>query len=148
MEEKPKDNKIEEEKAGYTLSNENIKFPIFSEEELNSYYKKEGMTKEILIEDLTKINENIKLIIDILIDLTKSNKNEFNSLCLKYNINSYDFIVSYKLIKELASSILSKIQGNIPQNNQLILEDFFPKESNENNKDIYEIIKKSIYKRR
>ena len=148
MEEKPKDNKIEEEKAGYTLSNENIKFPIFSEEELNSYYKKEGMTKEILIEDLTKINENIKLIIDLLIDLTKSNKNEFNSLCLKYNINSYDFIVSYKLIKELASSILSKIQGNIPQNNQLILEDFFPKESNENNKDIYEIIKKSIYKRR
>lgn len=49
MEEKPKENKIEEEKVGYTLSNESIKFPIFSDEELNSYYKKEGMTKEILI---------------------------------------------------------------------------------------------------
>ncbi len=63
------------------------------------------MTKEIFIEDFSKINGNIKLIIDIITDLTKSNKNEFHVLCLKYNINSYDFIVSYKLIKELASSI-------------------------------------------
>ena len=141
MEEKINENQKEEEKIGYTLSNENIKFPIFLNEELNSYYKKEGMTKEILIDDLSKIEENIKSIIGILIDITKSNKNEFNSLCLKYNINSYDFIVSYKLIKELASSIISKIQGNSPQNNQLTLEDFFPKESNENNKEICEIIK-------
>jgi acetyl esterase/lipase len=141
MEDKTKENKIEEESPGYTLSNENIKFPIFLDEELNSYYKKEGMTKEILIEDLSKIKENIKSITDILTDLTKSNKNEFNTLCLKYNINSYDFIVSYKLIEELASSILSKIQGNSPQNSQLTLEDFFPKESNDNNKEICEIIK-------
>ena len=99
------------------------------------------MTKEILIEDLSKIKENIKSIIDILTELTKSNKNEFNTLCLKYNINSYDFIVSYKLIEELASSILSKIQGNSPQNSQLTLEELFPKENNDNNKEVCEIIK-------
>lgn len=59
MEEKINENQKEEEKIGYTLSNENIKFPIFLNEELNSYYKKEGMTKEILIDDLSKIEENI-----------------------------------------------------------------------------------------
>ena len=120
MEEKTKENKIEEENTGYSLSNEDIKFPLFLDEELNSYYKKEGMTKEILVENLSNIKENIKSIIEVLTNLTKSNKNEFNTLCLKYNINSYDFIVSYKLIEELASSILSKIQGNNPQSNQLI----------------------------
>lgn len=83
----------------------------------------------------------MKLIIDIVTDLTKSNKNEFNTLCLKYNINSYDFIVSYKLIRELSTSILAKVQGNAPQNNQLTLEEFFPKETNDNNKEICEIIK-------
>ena len=141
MEEKTKENKIEEENTGYSLSNEDIKFPLFLDEELNSYYKKEGMTKEILVENLSNIKENIKSIIEVLTNLTKSNKNEFNTLCLKYNINSYDFIVSYKLIEELASSILSKIQGNNPQSNQLTLEDFFPKESNDKNKEICEIIK-------
>ena len=38
-------------KTEYTLSNENIKFATFLDEELDSFFQKEGMTKEILIEN-------------------------------------------------------------------------------------------------
>ena len=96
----------------YTLLNKNIKFPIFLDEELHAYFQKEGMNKEILIDNLTNIINNIKHIIDILKEISLKDKNSFNSLCLKYNINSYDFISIIKLIQEIASVILSKIKGN------------------------------------
>ena len=98
------------------------------------------MTKEILIDNLSKLIEALKPIVDILIDITKKDTNTFNTLCLKYNINSYDFIVNYKLTIELASLISSKVQNNTIQNTQLTLEDFFPQESNDNNKDVMDII--------
>ena len=125
----------------YILSNQNIKFPLFLDEELNSYYQKEGMTKEILIDNLKNIIDNIKPIIDILKDITLKDTNTFNTLCLKYNINSYDFISNIKLIQEIASVILSKIQGNDEQIKLSTLEDFFPKENDENNKEILDLIK-------
>ena len=138
MEDKQEENK--EKVLNYTLSNQNIKFPLFLDEELNSYYQKEGMTKEILIENLKNIINNIKPIIEILKDITLKDTNTFNSLCLKYNINSYDFISSIKLIQEIASVILSKVQGNDEQIKLSTLEDFFPKEGDENNK-ILDLIK-------
>ena len=139
MEDKQEENK--EKVLNYTLSNQNIKFPLFLDEELNSYYQKEGMTKDILIENLKNIINNIKPIIDILKEITLKDTNTFNSLCLKYNINSYDFISSIKLIQEIASVILSKVQGNDEQIKLSTLEDFFPKEGDENNKEVLDLIK-------
>ena len=125
----------------YSLSTQNIKFPLFLDEELNSYYQKEGMTKEILIDNLTNIINNLKPIIDVLKEITLKDTNTFNSLCLKYNINSYDFISNIKLIQEMASVILSKVQGNDEQIKLSTLEDFFPKENDENKKEVLDLIK-------
>ena len=140
MENKANEENKDQVKVEYTISNKNIKFATFCDEELDTYFQKEGMTKEILIENLSKLIETLKPIVDVLIDITKKDTNTFNTLCLKYNINSYDFIVKYKLIIELASLISSKVQNNTIQNMQLTLEDFFPKESNDNNKEIMDII--------
>ena len=67
--------------------------------------------------------------------------NSFNSLCLKYNINSYDFFSIIKLIQETASVVLSKIKGNNEQIKLSTLENFFPKENDENNKEVLDLIK-------
>ena len=127
--------------VNYTLSNQNIKFPLFLDEELNSYFQKEGMNKEILIENLTNIINNIKQILDILKEIILKDTNSFNSLCLKYNINSYDFFSIIKLIQETASVVLSKIKGNNEQIKLSTLENFFPKENDENNKEVLDLIK-------
>jgi len=140
MEDKKNEENKDQVKVEYTISNKNIKFATFCDEELDTYFQKEGMTKEILIDNLSKLIEALKPIVDILIDITKKDTNTFNTLCLKYNINSYDFIVNYKLTIELASLISSKVQNNTIQNTQLTLEDFFPQESNDNNKDVMDII--------
>ena len=139
MEEKQEENT--EKVLNYTLSNQNIKFPLFLDEELNSYYQKEGMTKEILIDNLKNVIDNIKPIIDSLKEITLKDTNTFNTLCLKYNINSYDFISSIKLIQEIASVILSKVQGNNEQIKLSTLENFFPKEQHEKNKEVLDLIK-------
>ena len=127
-------------KVEYTLSNNNIKFATFCIEELDSFYQKEEMTKELLLEDLSKIINELNQIIILLKELTIKDTNNFNTLCLKYNINSYDFIVNYKIIVELASLISNKIQKNNNNPNSLTIEDFFPQEKNDKNKDIMDII--------
>ena len=119
MEDKKNEENKDQVKVEYTISNKNIKFATFCDEELDTYFQKEGMTKEILIDNLSKLIEALKPIVDILIDITKKDTNTFNTLCLKYNINSYDFIVNYKLTRELASLISSKVQNNNIQNTQL-----------------------------
>ena len=139
MEDKQVKNK--DKSLNFTLSNQNIKFPLFLDEELNSYYQKEGMTKEILIGNLKNIINNIKPIIDILKEITLNDTNTFNTSCLKYNINSYDLIINIKLIQKIASVILSKVQENNDSIKLSTLEDFFPKENDENNKEVLDLIK-------
>jgi hypothetical protein len=129
-------------KVEYTLSHDNIKFATFCIEELDSFYQKEGMTKSKLIEYLTQIINDLNQIIIILNEIIIKDTNTFNTLCLKYNINSYDFVVKYKIIVELASLISSKIQKNDGNQNQSILtvDDFFPQEKNDKNNEIMDII--------
>jgi len=128
----------------YTLSKEDIKFPNLLDEELDSWIRKESMTKEKLISILTELISNFQSIIDSLFDITKNDKNNFASLCLKYNVNSYDLIVMLKLNKELALVVLSKFDQNSNSNENKIsvFEDFFPKEKKDDNKDNYEIMEK------
>ena len=96
----------------YTLSNEDIKFPTFFDSEICKILKTEKMSKEILIQDLNQIINELKYIMDILSDITHEDKNNFNSLCLYYKLNSYDFIIIIYLIKELTRAILNKIENN------------------------------------
>ena len=96
----------------YTLSNEDIKFPTFFDMEICKIFKTEKMNKEILIHDLNQIINELKYLIDKLTDITHNDKNNFNSLCLYYKLNSYDFIIIIYLIKELTQAILNKIENN------------------------------------
>ena len=96
----------------YLLSNEDIKFPTLYEEDLDSIFRKEGMTKEVLVSDLSQLINNFDIIIEKLINITKNNTNNFHTLCLKYKVNIYDLIVMLKLNKELALVVLSKFKEN------------------------------------
>ena len=124
----------------YILSNEDIKFPTLYEEDLDSIFRKEGMTKEVLVSDLSQLINNFDIIIEKLINITKNNTNNFHTLCLKYKVNIYDLIVMLKLNKELALVVLSKFKEN-PNITLSKYEDYFPKEKNNDNNEDYDIMK-------
>ena len=105
----PKKEDIEIE---YTLSNEDIKFPTFFDSEICKILKTEKMSKETLINDLNTLINELKYIIDTLVDISKKDLNSFNTLCLYYKINSFDFIIIINLIKELVQVILKKVENN------------------------------------
>ena len=106
-----KDSK-EEVELEYSLSNEDIKFPTFFDPKFENILKHEKMSKDILIQDLNIVINDIKYIIDTLSNIIILNKNNFNNLCLNYKINSFDFIIMINYIKELTSVILDKILKN------------------------------------
>ena len=106
-----KDSK-EEVELEYSLSNEDIKFPTFFDPKIEYILKHEKMSKDILIQDLNIVINDIKYIIDTLSNIIILNKNNFNNLCLNYKINSFDFIIMINYIKELTSVILDKILKN------------------------------------
>ena len=70
------------------------------------------MSKEILIQDLIITINNLKYIIDTLSNISLENKNNFNTFCLNYKINSYDYVIIINFIKELTTVILNKIEKN------------------------------------
>ena len=96
----------------YTLSNEDIKYPTFFDEEVCRTIKYEEMSEEILIRDLKQIIYEINYIVETLTNISRENKNNFNTLCLCYYLNSFDFIIIINFIKELAQVILYKIEKN------------------------------------
>ena len=106
-----KDSK-EEVELEYSLSNEDIKFPTFFDPKMEYILKHEKMSKDILIQDLNIVINDIKYIIDTLSNIIIQNKNNFNNLCSNYKINSFDYIIIINYIKELTSVILNKILKN------------------------------------
>ena len=104
--------KREVKEVEYTLTNEDIKFPTFFDTKICETFKSQKMSKDILIQDLNQIIKELKYIIDTLKDITHKDKNNFNTLCLYYKINSYDFIIVINLIKELTRVILDKVENN------------------------------------
>ena len=70
------------------------------------------MSKEILIQDLNILINELKYIIDTLSNISLEDKNNFNTLCLNYKINSYDYVIIINFIKELTTVILNKILKN------------------------------------
>ena len=106
-----KDSK-EDTEPEYTLSNNDIKFSTFFDPNIEYILKHEKMCKEILIQDLIITINNLKYIIDTLSNISLENKNNFNTFCLNYKINSYDYVIIINFIKELTTVILNKIEKN------------------------------------
>ena len=88
----------------YTFENSDIKFPTFFDEKIDVSFRNENMTKEILIQDLTESITKFEQLSSGLTDIIRKNTNNFNTLCLSYEINSYDYVIIIKLIKELSLS--------------------------------------------
>ena len=121
------------EREEYLLSNENLKFPTFYGSTLNEYFKNEKMTKEILLKTIHDTLEYLQSMIDLLTDMIRNNKNNFATISLYYDLNIYDYVIIFKLIKELTLVIenkLNKIQEKIQCKT---FEDFF---NDEKDKDI------------
>ena len=122
------------EREEYLLSNENLKFPTFYGSTLNEYFKNEKMTKEILLKTIHDTLEYLQSMIDLLTDMIRNNKNNFATISLYYDLNIYDYVIIFKLIKELTLVIenkLNKIQEKIQCKT---FEDFFNDKHNQYNK--------------
>ena len=105
-------NSKEDTEVEYTLSNDDIKFSTFFDPRIEYILKHEKMSKEILIQDLNILINELKYIIDSLSNISLEDKNNFNTLCLNYKINSYDYVIIINFIKELTTVILNKILKN------------------------------------
>jgi len=105
-------NSKEDTEVEYTLSNDDIKFSTFFDPRIEYILKHDKMSKEILIQDLNILINELKYIIDTLSNISLEDKNNFNTLCLNYKINSYDYVIIINFIKELTTVILNKILKN------------------------------------
>ena len=124
-----KDSK-EEIESEYTLSNEDIKFSTFFDPKIEYILKHEKMSKEILIQDLNIVINDLKYIIDTLSNIALKDKNNFNTLCLNYKINSYDYVIIINFIKELTTVILNKIQKNGKPLELTLFDEYFKNNTN------------------
>ena len=118
---------IEEVEQNYILSNDDIKYPTFFDPKIEYIFKNEKMSKEILIQDLNILINELKYIIDTLSDTILKNKNSFNILCLNYKINSYDYIIIINFIKELTTVILNKVLNNGKSLESTLFDEYFKK---------------------
>ena len=131
-------NSPEPNKISYTLSHDDIKFPNYFNEVLDTTLRKENMSFEILKQDFTQLNSSFSNLLITLINLIRNDTNNFDTTCKKYSINSYDYIVFLKLVNELSSLIFLKITDDQTKINSFKLskfEDFFADDSTE--KDIF-----------
>ena len=118
----------------YIFKNSDIKFPTFFDEKIDVSFRNENMTKEILIQDLTESITKFEQLSSGLTDIIRKNTNNFNKLCLSYEINSYDYVIIIKLIKELSLVILNKIEQKTDSLKLSSFSDYF--ENNQEDNDI------------
>ena len=113
----------------YTLSNEDIKFPTFFNEALEESFKKDKITKESLLQDISKVLDNLDIILNKISEMILQNINNFVSICTSYKLNSYDYLIISQLIKELISAIKFKIENNNKDKFKIpSVDDFFKNE--------------------
>ena len=139
------ENKKENEKESeYIITNENVKFPTFFDKSLVQSFTKEKITKETLFQDISKIIENLDIILNQILEMIKKNLNDFKTLCDKYNLNSFDFFIIFRLIKEFILVLKFKLEEKDAKEYKIIsFDDFF---KNDEYKDIinnqYKIVDK------
>ena len=99
------------EQEEYTISNDDIKFPTFFDKSLVPSFRKAKITKETLIEDISQVIEKLDDIIKHISEMINKNVNNFRVICDSYKLNSYDFFVIFKLLKEFVIVIKLKIEN-------------------------------------
>ena len=99
------------EQEEYTISNDDIKFPTFFDKSLIANFRKAKITKETLIQDITQVVEKLDDIIKHVSEMINKNVNNFRVICDSYKLNSYDFFVLFKLLKEFVTAIKIKIEN-------------------------------------
>ena len=99
---------IETIKNTITLTNDDIKYATFFDEELDDIFRQK-MKKEYLIYYIKVAIYSIQKITIHLNKCVLYNINFFNTLCCSYKINSYDFLIIFELLEEVLSIILKKI---------------------------------------
>ena len=118
--------KEKEKEKDYTITNENIKFPVFIDKSLVPNFKKEKITKETLFQDINKIIEILDAILDQIFEMIQKNLNNFKALCDEYNLNSFDFFIIFRLIKEFVLLLKLKLEQKDEKEFKLIsFDDFF-----------------------
>ena len=115
-----------EKEKDYTITNENIKFPVFIDKSLVPNFKKEKITKETLFQDINKIIEILDAILNQIFEMIQKNLNNFKALCDEYNLNSFDFFIIFRLIKEFVLLLKLKLEQKDEKEFKLIsFDDFF-----------------------
>ena len=99
------------EQEEYTISNDDIKFPTFFDKSLIANFRKAKITKETLIQDISQVIEKLDEIIKYVSEMINKNVNNFRVICDSYKLNSYDFFVIFKLLKEFVIVIKLKIEN-------------------------------------
>ena len=118
--------KEKEKEKDYTITNENIKFPVFIDKSLVPNFKKEKITKETLFQDINKIIEILDAILNQVFEMIQKNLNNFKALCDEYNLNSFDFFIIFRLIKEFVLLLKLKLEQKDEKEFKLIsFDDFF-----------------------
>ena len=118
--------KEKEKEKDYTITNENIKFPVFIDKSLVPNFKKEKITKETLFQDINKIIEILDAILNQIFEMIRKNLNNFKALCDEYNLNSFDFFIIFRLIKEFVLLLKLKLEQKDEKEFKLIsFDDFF-----------------------
>ena len=118
--------KENEKEKDYTITNENIKFPVFIDKSLVPNFKKEKITKETLFQDINKIIEILDAILNQIFEMIQKNLNNFKALCDEYNLNSFDFFIIFRLIKEFVLLLKLKLEQKDEKEFKLIsFDDFF-----------------------
>ena len=126
--------KEKEKEKDYTITNENIKFPVFIDKSLVPNFKKEKITKETLFQDINKIIEILDAILNQIFEMIQKNLNNFKALCDEYNLNSFDFFIIFRLIKEFVLLLKLKLEQKDEKEFKIIsFDDFF---NNDQYKDI------------
>ena len=118
--------KEKEKEKDYTITNENIKFPVFIDKSLVPNFKKEKITKETLFQDINKIIEILDAILNQIFEMIQKNLNNFKALCDEYNLNSFDFFIIFRLIKDFMLLLKLKLEQKDEKEFKLIsFDDFF-----------------------
>ena len=118
--------KEKEKEKDYTITNENIKFPVFIDKSLVPNFKKEKITKETLFQDINKIIQILDAILNQIFEMIQKNLNNFKALCDEYNLNSFDFFIIFRLIKEFVLLLKLKLEQKDEKEFKLIsFDDFF-----------------------
>ncbi len=105
----------------FTLSSNNIRFPLYSNSTLLDNLYSSTIKFETLQQELNKLIFNITEFEIEYIDIIVNNINDFNIFSNLYNKKTTDYIMISKSIKILISSIINKLNKTEEQNDNLDL---------------------------